>query len=152
MPWVDRSDLEDVAQMALVEAGAKYDGRCPFGAFAYTAVRAAVITELRKLRFRDGNRDQMPDEVDIQPDAGNRLELYDALAALPPRQYQAVVLTYWGGNRSAECATDDDTPSGMTQNQVAAEMGISQQAVARLLDSAKKTLREVVKAGCQSHT
>jgi RNA polymerase sigma factor (sigma-70 family) len=94
----------------------------------------------------------MPDEVDIQPDAGNRLELYDALAALPPRQYQAVVLTYWGGNRSAECATDDDTPSGMTQNQVAAEMGISQQAVARLLDSAKKTLREVVKAGCQSHT
>ncbi len=120
MPWVDRSDLEDVAQMALVEAAGKFrDGGCPFGAFAYREVRTSVLMELRKMRVRYRGRTEMPAEVDRQPEPGNRLELYEALAALPPRQHRAVVLTYWGGNRSVECATDDDTPSGMTLEQVA---------------------------------
>ena len=90
-----------MAQMALVEAAGKFRvGSCPFGAFAYREVRTAVLMELRRLRVRFRGRAEMPEHVDLQPEAAHRLELYDALAALPPRQYQAVMLTYWGGNRS----------------------------------------------------
>jgi len=145
VPWVDRSDLEDVAQMALVEAAGKFRvGSCPFGAFAYREVRTAVLMELRRLRVRFRGRAEMPEHVDLQPEAAHRLELYDALAALPPRQYQAVMLTYWGGNRSIECATGDDTPSGMTLEQVGEEMGVSFGRVAQILRAAQKNLREAL--------
>lgn len=153
MPWVDRSDLEDVAQMALVEAAAKFrDGGCPFEAFAYKTVRGAVLNELKALSVRNRGRAEMPADIDRQADSGQRLELYDALAALPPRQYQVVMLTYWGGNRSAECSTGDDTPSGMTQAQIAEALGVDQKTVSRDLDAAKKTLRACLNCGPQLHT
>jgi len=166
MPWVDRSDLEDVAQMALVEAAGKFDGCCPFAAFAYKSVRGAVLDELKALSVRNRGRDDVRAATGVgEVSEGDRWDatvygrqnlcpvsdapnLWEAMKALPPRQYRAVMLTYWGGNRSTKC----DAPAGMTQDQVAGEMGISQQAVAKILASAKRTLREVVKGGSRSHT
>jgi RNA polymerase sigma factor (sigma-70 family) len=138
MPWVARSDLEDVAQMALVEAAAKFqDGTCPFGAFAYKTVRGAVLNELKALSVRNRGRAEMPTDVDRQPISGPELELYAILGALPPRQYRAVMLHFWGN---------------LTQAQIADEMGIDQATVCRTLESAKKTLRACINGGSQLHT
>jgi len=56
-------------------------------------------------------------------------DLWEAMKALPARQYQAITLTYWGG---------------MTDEAVASEMGISSQAVDALLKKAKTNLAEGV--------
>jgi len=156
MPWVDRSDLEDVAQMALVEAGAKYDGRCPFGAFAYTAVRAAVLNELEASGVRNRGRDEVRSAIGAdeasegdQWDATvygkqnlcpvrERPDLWRAMGkALSAREYQAVVLHFWGN---------------LTQAQVAAELGVDQATVSRILKSAKKSLRACIKGESKLHT
>ncbi len=131
-PWVDRSDLEDVAQLALVKARAEYDGCCPFAAFAYREVRTAVLGELRKLRVRHRGRTEMPQDDTRQPDSGRRRNVYPALAALPPRQFRAVMLYFWGG---------------MTQAAISEEMGISVGRVSQLLGAAQKNLRASLKNG-----
>lgn len=126
MPWVDRSDLEDVAQLALVEALAKYKGECAFGAFAYRVVRSAVLDELKKLKVRNSGRAEMPEDVDHQPISGPGIELFSALSALPPRQYRVVMLVFWGR---------------MTLSAVAEEMGVSCERVSQILGDAKKNLK-----------
>lgn len=138
-PWVDRSDLEDVAQMALVEAADKFqDGTCPFGAFAYKTVRGAVLNELKALSVRNRGRSEMPDvEVDREPEPQARPDIYGALAALPPREYRVVMLHFWGN---------------ASQAQIAAELGVDQATVSRILKSAKKSLRACINGESQLHT
>ena len=52
-------------------------------------------------------------------------DLWDAMKALPAREYQAITLAYWGGK---------------TQVEIATEMGVDQATVSRILESAKKSL------------
>ena len=61
----------------------------------------------------------------IQP-INTRPDLWEAMKALPPRQFRAVFLTYW---------------NGMSDEAVGAEMGVSRQAVDALLEKAKINLR-----------
>jgi RNA polymerase sigma factor (sigma-70 family) len=63
-----------------------------------------------------------------KPD-GEFLELWDAVKTLPSRQYLAVFLTYWGG---------------MSDEEVAIEMGITSQAVDTLLQKAYKKIKKCV--------
>lgn len=156
MPWVDRSDLEDVAQLALVEAADQYDGRCPFKAFAYRAVYCAVITELRRLRVRNRGRDDVRaatgavevsegDQWDatvygkqnlcptrVRPDL--RRVMTDALSE---REYRVVHLHFWGN---------------LTQAQIASKLGVDQSTVARTLKAAKKSLRACINSDPQART
>ena len=60
----------------------------------------------------------------LQPEAP-QVDLLDSLSALPPRQYRAVVLTYWGGMSYAE---------------VGKSMGIKPRTVKYLLTEAKKNI------------
>jgi RNA polymerase sigma factor (sigma-70 family) len=156
MPWVDRSDLEDVAQMALVESGAKYDGRCPFEAFAYRAVRSAVLNEIRRLGVRNRGRDEVRsatsgdessegDQWDATVYGKQNLcpvrvdpNLFEVMAkVLSAQENRVVALLFWGS---------------FTQAQAAAEMGVDQATVSRILKSAKKSLRACINGGSQLHT
>jgi RNA polymerase sigma factor (sigma-70 family) len=63
------------------------------------------------------------------------LPLWEAIKTLPPRQYQAVVLTFWGG---------------LAQEEAAREMGITHKAVDFLLDRAVINLRNILRGGYQN--
>lgn len=131
--WVDRSDLEGVANLALVNAARQWDGTGSFEAFAYTVLHRAVLKEIRNMRLRVTGRVDMPSIealAEFRPVMKSQeMALYRGLSALNPREYRVIVLSFWA------CRT---------QYEIAAEMGISQGRVAQLLESAKKTLGELI--------
>jgi RNA polymerase sigma factor (sigma-70 family) len=135
MPWVDKSDLEDVAQLALVEASRNFQGG-DFKAYGYRCVRNAVLLELRRAQHHFGDRGEMPEDCDQQSDSGCRPDIYEALKALPPREYRVVMLFYWGGK---------------SQSEIAGELSVSQPRVAQILAAAQKNLRTVLINGNLKH-
>jgi RNA polymerase sigma factor (sigma-70 family) len=64
-------------------------------------------------------------------------DLWEAMKALPEREYRAVTLFYWGG---------------MTQEEIAVEIGIDQQSVSRILKSALKILHTCVNGDSRTVT
>jgi RNA polymerase sigma factor (sigma-70 family) len=152
MPWVDRSDLEDVGNLALVKAARDWRGpddgrRClkrrllqagdgTFAAFAYTSVHNAVLMEIRAMRVRNGNRVEMPEnEEESHTITGSDFQLHEALKALDPVEYRVITLKYWADK---------------TQSEIADGMGVDQATVSRILRNARKVLKSCINSNSQA--
>lgn len=85
----------------------------------------------RELRSRSQSRKRLAfgDAVDTREPTGDRVDVLKALAALPFRQRQAVILYYWGD---------------LSTSVVAQLMGLSEGAVRAHLAHARKRLRETL--------
>jgi RNA polymerase sigma factor (sigma-70 family) len=147
--WVEREELisEGCLALAIRAPGTE--------AMAFKIARDAMIDAIRKSGRRNRGRvevrsalgadadvsegDQWDETIHgkqhLQP-ISTHPDLWDAMKELPERQYRAVTLTYW---------------ADMTDAEVAAEMGITHQAVHLLLTKAKINIREGVAIG-DSHT
>jgi DNA-directed RNA polymerase specialized sigma24 family protein len=88
--------------------------------------RAARVDPGAEVFDGDAWDDTIYEKQHIQP-INARPDLWEAMKALPEREYRAVMLFYWGN---------------MTQAQIAAEIGVDQKTISRDLESAKKLIRE----------
>jgi RNA polymerase sigma factor (sigma-70 family) len=138
--WLERDEL--IAEGCLALSMRKPDTE----ALAVKIARDAMIDTIRKAECRDRGRVEVRvsygaesadegsegDEWDatvygkqnLQP-ANTHPDLWEAMKALPARQYQAITLVFWGGKTLAD---------------VAGEMGVSFQRVAQIVQEAKKNI------------
>jgi RNA polymerase sigma factor (sigma-70 family) len=138
--WLERDEL--IAEGCLALSMRKPDTE----ALAVKIARDAMIDTIRKTERRDRGRVEVragygaesADEVsegdewdatvygkqNLQP-ANTHPDLWEAMKALPAREYQVITLTFWGGK---------------TQAEIAVELGVDQATVSRTLESAKKSL------------
>ena len=141
----DRGDAEDVAQEAFVrlwkQAPQWQPGRARFDTWLHRVVLNLCHDRLR------GRREQLPGELPEQVDTGpapdQRLEglqrsqrVAAALAALPARQREALVLQYW---------------QELSNGDAAGLMGISVDALESLLAFARRSLRDQLTATAKEH-
>lgn len=109
----------------------------------FDSIRKTIVRERGRVRVRhgdsyccEGEQPSVGDMWDSTVHHGQHLrpaaehyDVWEAMKALPPRQYRAIVLTFW---------------NGMSDEGVAIEMGISSQAVDSLLRKAKINLKQGV--------
>jgi RNA polymerase sigma-70 factor (sigma-E family) len=107
-----REDAEDVAIEALARASARWRrlGPEPDGWVTTVAVNLALDTWRRRSRAARHSRLEGGDHPHPEPVGGDRVDLVRALASLPHRQRQAVVLRYFGD---------------LTEDQTAEALGVS---------------------------
>ena len=149
---IELGDLLSAGMLALIENGTQDEG------LAVKVARAEMVDtirrEARRLRgmveVREGytntageeiaNTDQWDTAIygkqHLQP-VNTHPDLWEAMKALPAREYQVVTLSFWGGK---------------TQEEIATEMGVDQATVSRILDSAKNLLRECINGESQTIT
>jgi len=131
----DPAEAEDVAQEAFVRvwrnAGSWQPGRARFDTWLHTVVLNLCRDRLR--RRRDVTGDNMPEPVDPTPNAEASLietergrAVADAIAALPERQREAILLVHYQDLSGAEAA---------------AVLGVSVEALESLLARGRRTLR-----------
>lgn len=131
----DTAEAEDVAQEAFVRvwrnAGSWQPGRARFDTWLHTVVLNLCRDRLR--RRRDVTGDALPEAADPAPGAEAVLietergrAVADAIAALPERQREAIVLVHYQDLSGAEAA---------------AALGVSVEAVESLLARGRRTLR-----------
>jgi RNA polymerase sigma factor (sigma-70 family) len=147
--WVEREEL--IAEGCLALSAAVPDTE----ALAVTIARRAMIDTIRRTERRERGRVEVrascsdcADEASdgdrwdatvhgkqgLQP-VNTHPDLWEAMKALPAREYQAVTLFYWGGK---------------TQAQIADAMGVDQATVSRTMASANKFLYSCINGN--SHT
>jgi RNA polymerase sigma factor (sigma-70 family) len=134
-PWIEASELVSAGQMALVLAARDESRRGDFGPFAYRAVRHAVIDELRRLSIRQHGRSEMPEDVNRQPDGERNVCINTAMLSLPADQFRVVHMYFWGSK---------------SQSEIAAAMGVDQSTLSRMLDKAKKNLKDCINRESQT--
>ncbi len=131
----DRTEAEDVAQEAFVriwkQAPRWREGEARFDTWLHRVAMNLCYDRLRG--HREAPVDEIPDEPDPAPLPDARLEarardarVQAALAALPPRQREALVLNYY---------------QELSNIEAAAVMGISVDALESLLARARRNLR-----------
>lgn len=131
----DSSEAEDVAQEAFIRvwrhAGRWQPGRARFDTWLHTVVLNLCRDRLRRRRELTG--EAVPDAPDPAPGAESSLleeeqgrMVADAIAALPERQREAILLVHY-----QDC-------SGAAAAEI---MGVSAEAVESLLARARRTLR-----------
>ena len=135
--WIEREELIAEGCLALIQAQVTDE------ALGVVVARRAMITAVRRNEVRQRGRETVPAVRDDEAPAGDPwdvlmysgarmapigrdVELWEFIRALPARQYQAVMLTFWGG---------------LTLSQAAGEMGISFGRVFQILNDAKKNIR-----------
>ena len=125
------SQAEDVVQIALSKLYVAWPRLRPSsGAYAYArqiVARTAVDEWRRPWRRQETGGAELLDAVPQRDDlhVADRLALRSALAGLPKRQRQVVVLRYWSGLSVAETAADLRVSEGAVK-------GYSSRALARL--------------------
>lgn len=140
--WIERDELIGEGCLALSITDPSTE------ALAVTIARRAMVDAVRKNERRERGRVEVRggcevagegytetpgDEWDVtvygkdhlQP-LNTHLNLWEAMKALPAREYQAVTLSFWGGK---------------TLSDIAGEMGLSFQRVSQIIQSAKRNLR-----------
>ncbi|MGF6572902.1 RNA polymerase sigma factor (sigma-70 family) [Paraburkholderia sp. GAS333] len=131
----DRMDAEDVAQEVFVriwkQASRWREGDAKFDTWVHRVALNLCYDRLRGRR--EDPHDEMPDEADPAAPPDARLEaraqdarVREALAALPARQREALVLTYY---------------QEMSNLDAAALMGVTVDALESLLARARRNLR-----------
>jgi RNA polymerase sigma factor (sigma-70 family) len=131
----DRMEAEDVAQEVFVriwkQATRWREGEAKFDTWIHRVALNLCYDRLRGRREDPGG--DLPDEVDPAPPPDARLEarargerVREALAALPARQREALVLTYY---------------QEMSNTDAAALMGVTVDALESLLARARRNLR-----------
>lgn len=144
--YVEAEELLSVGVLALVEVAPEDEP------LAIVIARRAMLKAVSKNTVRQRGRvdvreghgatvdgeeisagDQWDETVygkqNIQPE-GIRHDLWEAMRALPAREYRAVTLYFWGGK---------------SQAYIADEMAVSQMTVSRLLENAKRLMGECLK-------
>lgn len=105
----DRDLAYELAQEALARACRDWDkvaGMEAPGAWVYRVAMNLASSYFRRRRAERRARDRIARErAPAEPDPAEGLALRRAIAALSPRQRQAVVLRYYGGLSAAEAAT-----------------------------------------------
>jgi RNA polymerase sigma factor (sigma-70 family) len=150
--YVERDELMSIGCLALVTQEIREE------ALAVTVARRAMIGAIRRNEVRQRGRVVVNTDFRLGSPGRQRLsvgdqwdrviyarktlspvardiDLWEAIKALPPRQYRVVVMHFWGN---------------VTQAEIAEEIGISQQAVAKILAAAKRSLRQVVNGGVRA--
>lgn len=141
----DQAAAEDVAQEAFLRvwrtAGAWQPGRARFDTWLHTVVLNLCRDRLR--RRRDVTGQELPDPVDPAPDAEAGLlaaergaQVADAVAALPERQREAVLLVHYQDLSGAEAAD---------------VLGVSVEALESLLARGRRALRARFAASQEGH-
>lgn len=121
---LDADDLHGEGLLALTRAG------FPDGGLAHKIADGAMHDALRRERTQQQGRVD-PAEIDnvtSEGTAGN-YRLWEAVKALPPKQYQAISLHYWAGH---------------TAEEVAAIMEISPAGAKRCIERALDSMRELL--------
>jgi RNA polymerase sigma factor (sigma-70 family) len=140
--WVERDEL--VAEGCLALCKSRPDAE----ALAVIIARRAMIDTIRKSERRNRGRVEVRDDrVDVENvdevSEGDRWDatiygkqnlrpvnthpdIWEAMKALPEREYRAVTLSFWGGKTLLE---------------IADELGVSFQRVAQIIEAAKKNMR-----------
>ncbi|MGA0572722.1 RNA polymerase sigma factor [Variovorax sp. VNK109] len=142
----DRGEAEDVAQEAFVriwQHAAKWEaGQARFDTWLHRVALNLCYDRLRGRREHPS--DELPETEDPAPLPDGRLEARQAkarmdaaLAALPSRQREALVLQYY---------------QDLSNNDTAALMGISVEALESLLVRARRNLRAQLQPGAQQGT
>jgi RNA polymerase sigma factor (sigma-70 family) len=142
----DRGEAEDVAQEAFVriwQHAAKWEaGQARFDTWLHRVALNLCYDRLRGRREHPS--DELPETEDPAPWPDGRLEARQAkarmdaaLAALPSRQREALVLQYY---------------QDLSNNDTAALMGISVEALESLLVRARRNLRAQLQPGAQQGT
>lgn len=150
--WIEAEELLSVGCVAILEAGATDE------ALAVTIARRAMIDAVRRHEVRergrvviregcagpDGDDITDGDQFDAAVHGGQNLrpenvhpELWEAMCALPPRDFRAVSLFFWGGK---------------TQAEIAIEMGVSQRTVSTILEGAKNILKSLLNNSADAMT
>jgi len=144
--WIERAELISEGCLALLQAAVVDE------ALGVVVARRAMVTAVRRNEVRQRGRQEVEtansrensdgravpegDQWDtvvygrkyLSP-AGRNYETWETIKALPSRQFQAVMLVFWGGK-----STD----------QAAGEMGVCGQRVRQILGDAKKNIREAL--------
>jgi len=113
---------EDVLQAALAKlyvAWPRVRRRGAEEAYVRQIIVNASIDESRRPWRRERSFDLVPDQGYELPDRAEWSELMAALAALPPRQRQVVVLRHWLGLSVDETAADLGISPGTVKSQTA---------------------------------
>jgi RNA polymerase sigma factor (sigma-70 family) len=150
-PALDVDDLISAGTIGLIEAVERFDSRrgVPFGTYAYTRIRGAIVDEIRRLpqpkRAGDdvelslqapiaGERsltliDVIPDPLAPEPEIGAEFgEVVDAIGDLPPREREVLGLH----------------TAGHTIAEIAARFGCSTSRASQILIRARCRLQEKV--------
>ncbi|WP_425394226.1 RNA polymerase sigma factor [Aestuariivita boseongensis] len=136
----DRAEAEDVAQEAMLRlwriAPDWESGRAQVSTWLYRVVSNLCADRLRKRRYARVGLDGIADPADPAPSADQRMQdatrdraLQEALAELPDRQRQAVILRHL---------------EGCTNPEIAAVMEISVEAVESLTARGKRALAQAL--------
>lgn len=140
--WVEREEL--IAEGCLALSMRKPETE----ALAVKIARDAMIDTIRKTERRDRGRVEVRAGVDgtdevsegdqwdaavygkqkLQP-LNTHPDLWDAMKALPAREYRVLTLVYWGGKTLAE---------------IGIEMGVSQPRVSQLIANAKRNIKSAL--------
>lgn len=128
---IDQDDAPDLCARCFEIAHSKFDPTDPFGLpWLYQTARNLLGNAYRK---RDRERELVARLGSLQPGdsapAERELEIRVALAKLPPKDREAVQLTYW---------------EGLTAAEVGAVLGCSEQAAWKRLSRAKAQLRTLM--------
>lgn len=134
----DRSEAEDVAQEVFLrtwrQASRWQQGQARFDTWLHRVALNLCYDRLRKRR--EYPLDDLPEQVDPAPaqadtlaDAARGRRVAAALAALPPRQREALVLQYY---------------QELSNAQTAELMGITIEALESLLARARRSLRQTL--------
>lgn len=135
----DEAEAEDIVQEALVKLWQTGHG-LDIGDGGVRPWLRRVTTNLCIDRIRSRRRTDVTDELPEQPIAANQITVLEeadlstrvavALQSLPERQRQALVLFHF---------------EGLSQGEVSAALGVSEEAVESLLSRARRSLRSTLK-------
>lgn len=137
----DRAEAEDIAQEVFVriwkQAPSWHEGQARFDTWMHRVALNLCYTRLRS--WHEEPMGEVPEEADMEAEPASRLEarargdqVRQALAALPVRQREALVLSYYQELPNLEAA---------------AVMDISVEALESLLTRARRNLRARMESG-----
>lgn len=114
----DPATADDVAQDAFITAFSRISDFRGEGAFAGWVKRIAARLYLKRVRQRLPELDSEPEAWGGEGHTADRMDLDEALAALPPAERICVTLCYGAGFSHAEAAETLDLPLGTVKSHV----------------------------------
>ena len=137
--YIERDELVSVGYLAIISAGVTDEAlavtvarRAMFNLIDHSAVRSSraesVSTPDGETPYGDEWDALIYSRAKIAP-ANHSIDVWEAMKALPPKQFTVIMRIFWGNE---------------TQAAVAEDMGVSQPMVVKILNAAKKNLRQVI--------
>jgi RNA polymerase sigma-70 factor (ECF subfamily) len=119
----DAMDATQEALIAVARGVGSFDGRSQFTTWCYRVATNAALDEVRRRSRRPAPADVLPDAADDGPGIDDRvvdrLDIDEALAAIPPEYRAAVALRDLAGLDYREIAHVLDVPPGTVRSRIA---------------------------------